>query len=92
MLTCDDHEQVLTSDMRRAGTKYRLFPVIGPPIGCPRHRSPEDSYEAAFNELPAFERALINCATAAVTLIIAPPMLLYYGVKWVFGWRPKSED
>lgn len=90
LFACDDHEEVLTADLRRAGTKYSLFPVIGPPT-IP-HKCPHaDSYEEAFGELPGFERLLINGATIVVTVLIAPPILLYYGVRWVFGWRPNRE-
>lgn len=92
MFACDDHEQVLTSDLRRAGTKYSLFPVIGPPIAPHKCPSIEDSYEKEFQRLPPFQRALINGASTLVTVLIAPPILIYYGVRWIFGWRPENEE
>ncbi|MGD9726561.1 MAG: hypothetical protein AB7L09_01205 [Nitrospira sp.] len=93
ILACDDHEQVLTADMRRAGTRYSLFPVIGPPITSGQEqqdRQAEDtedydvSYEEALDSLPWHVRALVNI----VSVLIGPPMLIYYGIKWIAGFRP----
>lgn len=90
LFACDDHEQHLTADLRRSGTKYRLFPVIGPPS---RPKCPHvESYEEAFKSLPRGERMLINGATILATVLVAPPILIYYGVKWIFGWRPDDEE
>lgn len=93
LYTCDEHEQVLTADLRRAGTKYTLFPVIGPPLvpscSCPPI---EVSYEQEFAKLPTPQRWIVNGLVVGVMCIIGPPMLLYYGVKRLFGSAPTEDS
>ena len=97
LLACDEHEEALTTDMRRAGTKYALFPVIGPP-DVPKecqHRIElfdEDTYESELKKLPPFTRVVINGVTFLIAVIITFPVLLFYGVGWILGWRPAEDD
>ena len=84
LFACDEHEERLTADLRRAGTRYSLFPVIGPPI---MPTTDVISYEEEFKKLPRFERWFVTSVTVVVTLIIGPPMLLYYGIRWLLGHK-----
>ena len=93
LFACDEHEQMLTADMRRAGTKYSLFPVIGPPtVSPPCECSAEETYERELKKMPVGLQHLVNAATIGVMVVIAPPLLLYYGGKWLMGWRPGEDS
>jgi len=79
--TCDDHYNDITSDMRRAGTRYVLHPI---------DQKPEDQKEDP--QCPLAVRLLLAGVTVVIALIIGPFIVAYYGVKAVFGWRPPAES
>jgi len=102
LYTCDKHYEDLTGELRSVGTKYTLFPVNGPHLVQPEDgpplqmiNNPGDPGEipGVFRE-PTFllGKVAFNGACVAAGLIIAPFLLVYYGGKWIFGWRPSNLE
>lgn len=94
LYACDDHYSGITGDLRQAGTKYSLFPINGPHIVSPcehacSEQTDHESYERAIAEMPWPARFLVSGATFAVMVIIAPPVIFYYTIKYLSGWRPE---
>lgn len=99
LFACDDHYRDITSEMRRVKTKYSLFPINGPHVvpppncclpesGPPPDTQAEDEIEQKIASLPVPLRILFEGACFVVMLVVGPFMLLYYGGKWILGWRP----
>lgn len=93
LYACDGHEGTLTAQMRAAGTKYTLFPVGGPhmvpPCDCIEPTS-EEVFERSMQGFHPVLRFAINVVCIVVGLVVGPCLLLYYGGRWILGWRPKS--
>lgn len=102
LYACDEHYDPLTTKMREAGTRYSLFPINGPHMvipsgcGCDDHESErakaDQVYEDELARMPWPARVLVNVAVAGVVLLIGPFMLLYFGGRWLLGWRPRKAD
>jgi hypothetical protein len=96
LFACDGHYSEITGDLRQAGTKYTLFPINGPHIvspcdhKCDNEDNPFESYEQELSKMPLPLRIVVTGATFAVMIVIGPPMIVYYTIKWVSGWRPKG--
>ncbi len=84
LYTCDVHYNVLTTDLKTAGTRYTLFPIgenhMVPPM------TPEEAFEELIRERSIFYKAFTYSAVVLVGIVIGPPILLYYGVRWCAQW------
>ena len=94
LFACDKHEGALTVRLRKAGTRYSLFPTNGPhfapPIGLPPE-TVEEAFKQDLARRPAVVRFLINATTILVVVVIAPFLLLYYGGQWALDHRRWSK-
>ena len=95
LYTCDDHYGTLTNNLRNAGTKYILSPV-SVPVVVPSADDPppaiEEEFEEQLRKAPLIPRLFFKGIIIIAGIIVGPFVLLYYGAKWIFGWRPASED
>jgi hypothetical protein len=95
LFTCDSHYDDLTGKLRSVGTKYSLFPVNGPHMVSPEEAEVTGDASAQPGMYPDFKtmigKVLFAGTCYIVALIIGPFVILYYGGKWIFGWRPPSE-
>jgi hypothetical protein len=93
LYTCDGHQGELTVQLRDAGTRYSLFPVSGPHLVTPTEPGPisPTTTRRGFKSTP-FNNLLANCACVMIGLVVTPFVLLYFGGKWIFGWRPSDAD
>lgn len=79
LLTCDDHYGTITSDLRKAGTRYVLHPLG------------EAAAQTSQGRPHIIFRLVVTALTVAVALVIGPFIIAYYGAKAAFGWRPPEE-
>lgn len=88
LLTCDSHYSKLTTDLKRAGTRYTLSPI------CNHHTVPPIIVDeivdstAPSGQKSSVRKTLLYVAVLVVGAIISPFILLYYAGKWILGWRP----
>jgi len=95
LFACDDHYGALTGQLMEAKTRYSLYPINGPHIVSPHEcEPPSGSIPPDEPQSPKTTLGMIFFfgACVAVGTIIAPFMILYYGGKWVFGWRPSRIE
>lgn len=100
LYACDKHEELLTARLRSIGTKYQLFPVTSSKLGSTddnkmsdRPRPTDESLtdkqiNDRINRLPPARRIILKLMIIIVTIIVTPFVLIYYGIKWISGWRP----
>ena len=103
LYTCDSHYSNLTVDLKKARTRYALFPVgeshMTPPVSDEPAPEPEeeeeeeeeDAFEKKINEGPLVARLLFKGMIVTVGFIIGPFIAVYFGVRWLFGWRLPEE-
>ena len=101
LYTCDAHYADLTGELRGAGTKYTLFPINGPHLVSPEEpRAQVLSDPNPPSDLPGMFRPpesklgkfLFGSACVATGLIVGLFLILYYGGRWILGWRPPTEE
>lgn len=90
LYACDDHERVLTRELRGAGTRYRLFPV--------EDQSPVLEWVQPITEKTSepkkpspVKRLITTTLVIIVGVVIGPFLIGYYGAKWLRGWRPSKD-
>lgn len=91
LYTCDNHYGTLTNNLRNAGTKYVLAPINGPHMVPPIDEAPatpEEALENKFKGRSIIFKAFVYPMITIVMVLIGPFMLVYYGCKWLLGWRP----
>lgn len=105
LFACDRHEPALTAELRRAGTKYQLMPAspgpeadpslgwlranIGGPAGPIRSMLGRTNVRS---KEPLLFRVWPAVMFIVMMTLIGPFIFCYYGVKWLFGWRPPTNE
>lgn len=92
LYACDDHERILTAQLRTAKTRYRLFPVETPVATPVEAKSDgEKAFDERVAKMSPFGQLMSNVLVVVVCIVIAPFIAVYYGVKWIAGWRPAKN-
>lgn len=94
LLTCEEHYEVITGELRSAGTRYTLLPINGPHVvlqAC--GRPPVDEFDGSEEYRPKTRvgRILFSGVCIVVGVIIAPFIICYYAGRWILGYRPPFE-
>lgn len=93
LYSCDEHYYTITTDMRQAGTRYTLFPLTDKLRAQITQRvalsivNPEETIRA----LPFVLRVLAYSLTSVIFVVLVPPMTVYFGIRWLLGWRPSPK-
>jgi len=97
LYTCDNHYTNLTSDLRKAVTRYTLEPIGGPHMVAPT--TPEEDFKDLVKDRSTFYKVFTCAAVIVVGVVIGPPMFVYYGVKWLgtsilsrLGWKGQARN
>ena len=98
LFSCNQHQSELTSMMRIVGTQYTLFPINNSDTTSHWNKIQNSStpsklaYEKKFEKPPMLLQIIIHTILIIVGAAISPFVLIYFGSKWISGWRPNTKD